>query len=763
MLDHLEIILDSISDAFIALDKQWCFTYVNKQAEELLGKKRELLLGKNYNDQFSEVWTPASYTHFRKAMETGQAVCFEEYYQPLGLWMEVRCHPYESGLSVYFRDISCSKKAQRFREAYREIQQAITSTLDFDEVLRRVAVEAVIAMNCESSLIILRNDNICTISYIYGLPEEYLGLSFFTEDLPVVEQVLSTGQTEVFTNGCRCRREHPVFKSPAKRSLATPLKVKEEIVGVLVLNHHSVTEFSAAEIDFAGLIAGTVAIALTNAQLYTTMKAANRNLKDERQRLRAVLAALPVGVCIADAEGRLEEINEITNTILGGRMPMVQGIAEYGKVQAWYAETGKPVQPHDWAMAKALTLGVTTVGDMLDIRRMDGQKVTVVNSGAPIRNSSGDIIGGVVVLQDITRMRKLEQEVRRLTEGKLQASQERFYLAFNANPCLMIIQQLDGKMLEVNISFEHLTGWKSEEVIGKTTVELGICTVEESERIHNLFLQQGYVHNEETYYTDRSGRVRQGLISTENLCMGEEDQVLMIVTDITERRQWEKDLARLDRLNLVGQMAAGFGHEIRNPMTAARGFLQHLERKTEIAQHKAYLNLAIEELDRANAIISEFLSLARNKAIRPRPTNLNHLVETMAAFLQANALLSNQTVRMEPGQIPALMLDEKEIRQLILNLGRNSLEAMSDGGVLAISTFVEDQEVVLAVADQGPGIDRQIIDKLGTPFVTTKDNGTGLGLPVCYSIVERHGGKIDVVTGPAGTTFYIRFPVNKLT
>jgi len=126
-------------------------------------------------------------------------------------------------------------------------------------------------------------------------------------------------------------------------------------------------------------------------------------------------------------------------------------------------------------------------------------------------------------------------------------------------------------------------------------------------------------------------------------------------------------------------------------------------------------------------------------------------------LLEAGAIVNDMTVISHLENIPNIMIDEKEIRQMILNLVRNGLDAMSPGGVLTVSTYLDDQDVVLEVEDQGSGIDPQIIDRLGTPFVTSKDGGTGLGMAVSYCIINRHNAKVSYTTGPMGTTFYVRF------
>jgi Signal transduction histidine kinase, nitrogen specific len=210
-------------------------------------------------------------------------------------------------------------------------------------------------------------------------------------------------------------------------------------------------------------------------------------------------------------------------------------------------------------------------------------------------------------------------------------------------------------------------------------------------------------------------------------------------------------------------MAAGIAHEIRNPMTTVRGFLQILGKKERYSSDMEFLNLMVEELDRANSIITEFLSLAKNKAVEFKTKNLNEIVKVLYPLITADAALNDKYLKLELSEIPNLLLDEKEIRQLILNLTRNGLEAMTRGCCLVIKTYVDNNEVVLAVIDQGRGIDLQLIDKISTPFFTTKDNGVGLGLATCYSIANRHNAKINFDTGADGTIFYVRFKVTKVS
>lgn len=236
-----------------------------------------------------------------------------------------------------------------------------------------------------------------------------------------------------------------------------------------------------------------------------------------------------------------------------------------------------------------------------------------------------------------------------------------------------------------------------------------------------------------------------------------EQCVSVTKTDITELKQYQRELSRINSLNLIGEMAAGIAHEIRNPMTTVKGFLQLLSEKQEYTQHEKIFTLMVSEVDRANSIITEFLSLVKNKPVDLKTQDLNSIIENLFPLIQADAIVADKYVDLELNKIEYLLADGNEMRQLILNLVRNGFEAMSPGGKLTIKTHMINNTVVLVVQDQGKGIDSNAIAKIGTPFFTTKDNGTGLGLASCYSIVARHNASINFDTGPYGTTFYASF------
>lgn len=214
--------------------------------------------------------------------------------------------------------------------------------------------------------------------------------------------------------------------------------------------------------------------------------------------------------------------------------------------------------------------------------------------------------------------------------------------------------------------------------------------------------------------------------------------------------------AKIDRLNVVGQMAIRMAHEIRNPLTTIRGFLQIAGKRGNISN----FDLIMEEIDSITTVINQYILLAGDKRVELKNCCLNSIVEALLPLMQTYANTSNVLINLDLGAVPKLYLDENEIRQLLLNLIKNGVEAMPLGGELTICTGLEQNKVILSVKDQGSGISAHILDNLGTPFLTTKDTGntgTGLGLPTCYRIANRHNASIDIDTGNQGTTFFVYF------
>lgn len=354
------------------------------------------------------------------------------------------------------------------------------------------------------------------------------------------------------------------------------------------------------------------------------------------------------------------------------------------------------------------------------------------------------------IIQDISERKKAEEA--------LLASEAKFAKAFAASPNIMIISTFDGLYLDVNECFTLVTGYTRSEVIGKTADELNLwINPEDRKLMQKMVLMNGSVRNLEVKVRTKFDKERIVLLSSEIIELDGKTCIINIMNDITEHKRMSNYIIRLAQLNLVGEIAASIGHEMRNPMTSVRGFLQMLMSEELLIPYHDYFSLMIEELDRANEIISEFLSLAKNKTITLETRNLKQIIEALSPLIAVDAIKQDKYLVLDLEDIPDMLLDEKEIRQLILNLVRNGLEAMSAGKTITIKTYARENNVFLEVADEGSGIDPDIMDKIDTPFFTTKEQGTGLGLPVCHSIAIRHNAIIEVKTNSGGTSFIISF------
>lgn len=363
-------------------------------------------------------------------------------------------------------------------------------------------------------------------------------------------------------------------------------------------------------------------------------------------------------------------------------------------------------------------------------------------------------------LELIRANEKLQEEIeeRERIANHLYRSQERFRKIFESSPCLMaIFSQKNLTFIEVNTSWIKFTGYSQDE-LEKHKINLKNFVDESTGKPINLDRK---IRNKKINYKTKNGDIRDGLLSTEMIDIDPEPCTLIVLTDITDTVHLEKEMSRLDRLNLIGEMAAGIAHEIRNPMTTVQGFLQ-LSRNNSANLSAEIIDLMLDELHRANAIITEFLNLAKNKVSVKKKQNLNTILEALSPLIQAEAFRSNKQVKLDLNKCPDIYIDQKEIRQLILNIALNGLDAMSSNGKLTIKTYTKNQAVILEIKDQGHGISPDVLQKLGTPFFTTKETGTGLGLAICYSVAKRHHAEIDITTGDEGTIFSICFQLNPI-
>lgn len=377
----------------------------------------------------------------------------------------------------------------------------------------------------------------------------------------------------------------------------------------------------------------------------------------------------------------------------------------------------------------------------------------------PVLNKNRTVDAVVCVVRDITNQYIADTVQMQLTQEYLNEAQRLQQLIDNA-PMAIIAVDNDGYITAINataLSFlpeiqNRRFLFNNPEVDaerGKYLEETEIIRrTLKGEHVTAYYLQRG-----EQYFLVNS-------FPTKDKQSGSLLGAVIFYQDITEQELLRKKLNWVERITLIGEMAAGVAHEIRNPMTVVKGYIQMLSLKAEPEKAEQF-KIVLEELDRINSIVTDFLSLARNKNTEKSKYNLNNIIKNLFPLLSADAAKYDIEVKVDIDEtVPYILLNEKEIIQLILNLCRNGIEAIQQNGQVVIKTQYNEEGIVeLSVSDNGSGISREHVEKIFDPFYTTKAEGTGLGLALCLSIVERHGGTIKIESEEAkGTNVHVFFP-----
>lgn len=239
--------------------------------------------------------------------------------------------------------------------------------------------------------------------------------------------------------------------------------------------------------------------------------------------------------------------------------------------------------------------------------------------------------------------------------------------------------------------------------------------------------------------------------------------ILTVLRDLTERRQDEERMIRSEKLSVIGQLAAGVAHEIRNPLTALKGFTQLLRNK--YIEQSYYFDIMGTEIDRINLIVNEFMTLAKPHYNSFQFNDIERILQSVLSILETQAMLLGVEVDYQTQEnLPKVYCNENQLKQVFLNVIKNAFEAMLEGGTVTISVRYEPSEqlIHIKIQDQGTGMPEDVMKRIGEPFLTTKEKGTGLGLMVSSRIIEEHRGTMHITSQPGeGTLIDIQLPLNR--
>lgn len=232
-------------------------------------------------------------------------------------------------------------------------------------------------------------------------------------------------------------------------------------------------------------------------------------------------------------------------------------------------------------------------------------------------------------------------------------------------------------------------------------------------------------------------------------------------TAYAELRETFSQLLQAEKLSTLAEIASGVVHEVRNPLGAIKGAVEILEDElSATSPRREFAAIAKAEVERIDKLVTEFLHFARAPKADKKPTNVNELVRAVSVLIEQQARSRKILITEKLTEnLPPAFLDEEQIKQVLLNLALNALQAMPSGGELTFSTDQTGKKVVIKVSDTGTGIDEEILNRVFDPFFSTKEKSLGLGLSIAYKIVAEHGGRLTVKNAVRGAVFDLEIPL----
>jgi len=365
----------------------------------------------------------------------------------------------------------------------------------------------------------------------------------------------------------------------------------------------------------------------------------------------------------------------------------------------------------------------------------------------------------------LERIEKMDREQIRSLLSAIAEENELLGMVLESMTDGVVVTDRQHRTLLYNKSSERMIPFRSGDLIEKVVWE----TIADKEI--TAFLREKLGNQEKVIdkeFTLSNGYTKTLSCSIVPLVRGGKIQGNLIhLEDITDRREKEARLRRAESLAALTTLTAGVAHEIKNPLASIGIHLQLIKKemggKKEVGTRRIanYLSVIGEEVDRLNRIVVDFLFAVRPMNAALEPGDLNKVVRELFDFVSFELEEAGITVTLRLGEkLPLILLDEKYMKQAFLNIVKNAIAAMPEGGLLTVETYLQGGDLCLKVSDTGSGIPEQIIGKIFEPYFTTKEFGSGLGLTMVYKIVKEHLGEITVSSRQGGgASFILSFPI----
>lgn len=368
---------------------------------------------------------------------------------------------------------------------------------------------------------------------------------------------------------------------------------------------------------------------------------------------------------------------------------------------------------------------------------VDGEVIYVNITFIPLYNKEKEIISFAGMARNITKRVQIEKELENTKQDLINTVREQQGLIFKYH-------KVNGEFIHTLCDGNLLSqiGLKQESVLDKSLYNfLPPKTAEDYEG----YYKEAW-NGKTVSFNTRGKRNRHYFIQLKPIIhKGKVVEVIGSTIDITKLKQTEELLNKSEKLALVGEMAAGVAHEIRNPLTALKGFVQLMDTDTSESKQKEFIHLMLSEIDRIEMITNEFMVMSKPQAVQFQENKIEGLIQHVLSFLKPQAILHNvQFITDIQDDLPPLNCEGNQLKQVFINIIKNAMEAMEEEGEgkVTIHAHCKDEYLSLTFRDNGCGIPKDVLPKLGEPFYTLKEKGTGLGVMVTKRIIEAHQGEI---------------------
>lgn len=477
----------------------------------------------------------------------------------------------------------------------------------------------------------------------------------------------------------------------------------------------------------------------------TLRRVANDALKEKTEQLESFIRHNNDSILVFDRNGVIQRVNGafeqmygwLAHEVIGQQLPFLPNERR--------DEVNEII---DDIQRGELVTGFETIR-----KRKDGTLMNISLTVSPLHDSRGNIVAFSAVSRNITAQKQAEEELR--------TTKEMLESFINNTTDAILVQDMNDKILQVNPAYEKMFGWTANELIGGPVLSIPNFLEKEYRESLQTVRDGGTIAGFETVGCRKDGELVDINVSIAPIrdSTGKVVAVSAIKRDVTDSKKTKEALRRMEKLRVAGQLAAGIGHELRNPMTAIKGFIQLLH--SQIREFDEYFEIVTGELNHMDAILNEFLLLAKPKTKHFHPENIYQVIQETVELMQTHAIMNSQEIAMIfDGELGMIHCDESQIKQVLVNVLKNSIEAMKNTGIIEVRTIRDKRRIAICIRDEGEGIPQEVLNRLGEPFYTTKDKGTGLGLSLCYKIIEDHAGKLTVESQlGVGTIVVISLPL----